>query len=58
MEEDKNIDYNQWRKKCEKFVAYFEGYVRHSTTPMRRLITFLGDLEAIVFKERKTKSWS
>lgn len=48
----------KFRKRCKEFITYFEGYVRHSTTPIRRLANLFSDLEKIVFGEIKTKSWA
>lgn len=54
----KEIDYEEWYKKCHDFKLYFEGYVRHSAVPLRRYINLLSDLEKIVFGETKTHSWA
>lgn len=58
MSTDKDIDYEEWHKKCRDFMLYFDGYVRGATTPIKKLITLLSELEEMVFGEVKTQSWA
>lgn len=54
--EDNYLFYEKWHKKCRDFMLYFDGYVRGASTPIKKLITLLSELEELVFGETKTQS--
>jgi len=52
------IDYEEWVKKLKQFKLYFEGYVRGSASPIKKLTNLYAELEEVVFGEARTKSWN
>jgi len=52
------VNYEEWYRKCLDLFIWYEGYTKHSSHPVRKLITLLSELEEIVFGETKTHSWS
>lgn len=53
----KEIDYEEWHKKCREIMIYFTGYTRGDTTPIKKLITLFSELEELIFDKTITQSW-
>ncbi len=51
-------NYEEWYRKCLDLFIWYEGYTKHSSHPVRKLIILFSELEEFIFGETKTDSWS